>query len=413
MDKPHDSGPTGFNALTNPQFVRDPFPMLAELRERHGAVRIRPGLVESFHLFRDADIRAVLLDPEGFSSDRSLIGGGDKGLSEANLGFLFSNLISATGEKHRRLRMIANRVFMPNRIESYRAVAEKAAGEAVDMALSADSFEAVEEFAAHVSVSMITAILGLPMADKKLIRKWSHALSEFSGAVTWLPRSDGRLEEEGRRTEEEMAQYFAAYVEERRAKPRDGDVISAFLHMEGEERLSRDEILSMAMLLLLAGNETTTNLIVNFLRRMAMHPDQAEILRADPALVDNAVEETVRLHPSIRNIDRYATRDCSFCGIDIPAGAQMVLWLAAANRDPRAFPDPDRFDATRRPNRHLGFGAGVHMCLGAPLARLQTRIVAAQALRRTRAIELIGEAVLGPAANFEDIRAQHVRFVTA
>ena len=399
-----------FNAMTSATFRQAPWPVLARLREAQGVVRIAPGATPSWHVLRYDDARAVLLDPDRFSSDRSLQGGG--ALADSNLAFLFNNMISASGDKHRRLRMIGNRVFMPKFVEAFRPVVEAVVSEQMNRALAAGSFDLVEDFAAQITVAMICAVLGLPRADMAVIRKWTAVLGDNSGAATWLPEPDPAMAERGRQTALEMTAYFSDYLAERRKSPREGDLISAFSTIEVEgQRLSDDEVLSMAMLLLLAGNETTTNLITNFTRLLVAHPDQAARLRADPKMTDSAVEETIRLHNSIRNVDRFALADCEIAGQTIPKGGQVVVWLSAANRDPAQFDRPDAFIPDRQPNRHIGFGQGPHMCLGAPLARMETRIAARAILERTATIELIGPAHLGVNANFDNITRQIARFV--
>ena len=403
---------SGFNALTNFAFIADPVPLLAELRASHPVLRINPGVKESFHFFRYDDIRAALLDPESFSPDRRLFARGDADLGDSNLSFLFNNMISATGERHRRLRMIGNRVFMPKMIEAFRPRAEAVVAGRLAFALAADCFDLVEDFAVPITISMIAEVLGLPKADLQLIREWSMVLAENSGAPTWMARLDPEVLQRGRDTGLALAEYFAGYIAERRRRPREGDLISAFMTAEVDgQRLSDEEVLSMAMLLLLAGNETTTNLITNFVRALARFPDQAAALRANLALVPDAIEETVRYASSIRNIDRFALRDLATHGVDIPSGSLCVLWLAAANRDPEAFTEPDRFLAGRSPNRHLGFGGGAHLCLGAPLARMEAGIAAREILTRTREVELAGPPILGGNANFNNVLHQKARFL--
>ncbi|MEZ5779752.1 MAG: cytochrome P450 [Paracoccaceae bacterium] len=403
-----------FDALGSAAFRADPYPVLARLRAESPVFRHAPGLVTSHHFFRYDDIRAVLADPETFSSDRSLLGGGE--LGDANLAFLFNNLISASGDKHRRLRMIGNRVFMANRIERFRSALETVVAERIDHALGAGEIDIVEEFAAPITVAMITAILGLPLADMPQIRRWASVLGDNSGAATWLAAMDPAILDRGRRTGIEMSEYFSDYIEERRRTPREGDIISDFLTVEVEgQRLTGDEVLSMAMLILLAGNETTTNLIVNLLRLLDANPGQAARLRADPGLADPAVEEVLRLRNSIRNIDRYALGEVRMRGVTIPAGGLCVLWLAAANRDPEVFADPDAFVIDRylpqnATPRHLAFGSGIHFCLGAPLARLETSITARAIARRTRAVEMTAPPEFGLNANFDNVTRQPARF---
>lgn len=398
-----------FNPMLSDAFRDNPYPILAHQRENQPVTHLRPGLIDSWSIFRYDDARGVLLDAERFSSDRSLIGDGE--FADANLGLVFNNMISAAGERHRRLRMIGNRVFMPKFIEKFRPQVQAVVDERMDMALQGGQFDLVEDFSAQITVSMICAILGLPISDMQQIRKWTTVLGENSGASTWLPELDPALVEQGRETGLEMTRYFTDYLNDRRKTPRDGDLISAFMEVEVEgERLTDDEILSMAMLLLLAGNETTTNLITNFVRLLDAHPEQAARLRADTSMVPSAVEETVRMRNSIRNIDRIATCDVEMHGVQIPKGGLVVVWLSAANRDPSVFPDPDKFIPDRSPNRHVGFGQGIHMCLGAPLARMETQLAAKAILERTASTSLEGAPVLGRNANFDIVTHQSVRF---
>lgn len=401
------SGPeTDFNALTSARFRADPYPILAYMREHHPVFRLSPGLTESWHVFRYGDVRDLLLKPDLFSSDRSLQGGGD--LADANVAFLFNNMISASGERHRRLRMLANRVFMAKAIEALRPAVELVVEERMEFALSAGEFDLVEDFAAHITVAMICAVLGLPKADMARIRGWTAVLGDNSGAVTWLKKMDPALAERGRRAAEEMTAYFRDFL----SRPAAGEsLLATFRDIEVEgDRLSEGELLSMAMLLLLAGNETTTNLITNFVRLLDAFPVEAARLRSNPDMTDGAVEETLRMRNSIRNIDRFALQDMEMHGVTIPKGGRVVVWLTAANRDPQVFDAPDDFQPDRTPNRHLAFGQGMHMCLGASLARLETRIAARAILTQTSAIELTGPAELGVNANFDNVTRQMVRF---
>ncbi|WP_420860240.1 cytochrome P450 [Marivivens marinus] len=396
-----------FNALTSDRFRADPYPILAHMREAHPIYHLAPGLTESWHVFRYDDARQVLLSPDLFSSDRSMQGGGD--LADANLAFLFNNMISASGERHRRLRMIANRAFMAKSIEGLRPVLQAVVDERMKMALSGAEFDLVEDFAAPVTTAMICDMLGLPREDMAQIRRWTAVLGDNSGAVTWLAEMDPALAERGRRAAAEMTAYFRDFLSRPDWR---GDALFSALRAAGpeEERLTEDELLSMAMLLLLAGNETTTNLITNFVRLLDAFPDQAARLRADPTFVDGAIEETLRMRNSIRNVDRFALEDVDLHGVTIPRGGRVVVWLTSANRDPRVFDAPDQFRPDRGPNRHIAFGQGAHMCLGSALARMEARVAAHAIVTRTRQIDLTAAPVLGVNANFDNITRQLCRF---
>ena len=398
-----------FNALTSATFRGDPYPILAYIREHHPVAHLSPGLIDSWHIFRHDDVRAVLLDTKTFSSDRALVGGGK--LADSNLAFLFNNMISATGDKHRRLRMIGNRVFMPKFIESFRPQVQALVDERMQMALSGEPFDLVEDFAAEITVGMVCAVLGLPRSDTAQIREWSAVLGENSGAATWLATPDPVREAKGRETGTALVEYFRDYMATRRKSPREGDLISAFMSVEVEgEKLSADEVTSMAMLLLLAGNESTTNLITNMIRMLAGAPDVVADIRDNPDHIAPMVEEVLRLTSSIRNVDRVALVDVEMHGVLIPKGGLVVPWLTSANRDPEAFADPDSFVPQRNPNRHFGFGQGPHLCLGMPLARMEAQIVAQAIATRADKIELIGDMTRGQNANFDSIARQMARF---
>ena len=391
--------------MTSATFRDNPYPILAKMREHDPVLHLSPGLTESWHVFRYDDVRQILLDPDTFSSDRSLQGGA---MADANLFFLFNNLISASGEKHRRLRMLGNRVFMPKFIERSRPAVEAVVKERMEFALQAQEFDLVEDFAAEITVAMITSLLGLPREDMAMIRRWTAVLGRNSGASTWLAQPDPEMAELGRRTGVEMTDYFRAFMASRKGG---NDLLSEVQKVEVEgERLNEDEVLSMAMLLLLAGNETTTNLISNFVRLLGAFPDQAARLRGDPSMINGAIDETLRMRNSIRNIDRFAMRDVTMRGVTIPKGGQVVVWLTAANRDPEVFDAPDDFIPDRSPNRHLAFSQGVHMCLGAPLARMEAQIAAEAIVRGTSAIDLTTPATIGQNANFDNVTRQMVHF---
>jgi cytochrome P450 len=189
----------------------------------------------------------------------------------------------------------------------------------------------------------------------------------------------------------EFNDYFAEEIERRRTQPAD-DLISKLVHTETSEgRLSPLEILAFSRLLLVAGNETTTNLVGNAMIALLAHPDQLERLRAEPRLVPNAVEETLRFDPPVQALPRLVLREVEIGGEKIPAGATAMLLIAAAHRDPERFPDPDRFDVTRDTTGHLGFGFGIHFCLGAHLARLESRCMLEAILGRMKSLRLAGE----------------------
>jgi cytochrome P450 len=222
-------------------------------------------------------------------------------------------------------------------------------------------------------VTVIAEMLGVPPADRDRFKRWSDEISAaLSGDVAaltepTLPRAAA--------ARGELADYFRAAVARRRAAPGD-DLLTALVRAEeGGGRLTEDELYNTAILLLIAGNETTTNLIGNGLWALLRHPDQMRRVWSDVALVPSAVEEMLRYDSPVQLTSRLAKADLDVLGAPVGRGQAVYLVLGAANRDPAQFPDPDRFDAGRADNRHVAFGAGPHFCLGAPLARLEAQVV--------------------------------------
>jgi cytochrome P450 len=244
----------------------------------------------------------------------------------------------------------------------------------------------VAQVAYPFPVTVIAELLGIPASRRDDFKRWSDALvGALSGG--WEPTS-------AQQSILEMFGYLAEVVADREANPTD-DLIGRLVAIShdsdaDEEPLTSTEITFFAILLLVAGNETTTNLIGNGYAGLLDHPDEARRLRHDPTLVPAAIEESLRYDGPIQALFRGATEPVTVAGVDIPTGATVMVAFAAANRDPAKFPDPDRFDLDRNPHDHLGLGHGIHFCLGASLARLEARIVAETLLERTRAIEPTG-----------------------
>jgi len=234
---------------------------------------------------------------------------------------------------------------------------------------------------------VIAEMIGVPTEDRELFRHWSDALVENLGGGLLRPPSPEALAKELAAVEA-MRAYFVERVEERRRKPRE-DLLSALVAAELEgSRLTFDEMLQMLVLLLVAGNETTRNLIANAVYTLIEHPESERHLRAHPEHVPGAVEEVLRFASPVQCDVRYLVQDTEVAGHDVEAGTIALLWLGSANRDETVFPDPDVFDVTRPDNRHLAFGFGPHFCLGANLARLEAQVALRVLLRRVRQWQL-------------------------
>jgi cytochrome P450 len=291
--------------------------------------------------------------------------------------------------KHTRLRRLANHAFRPPVIEAMRERVTAVADELLD-ALPTDGspFDLMAGFAQPLPVRVICDILGLPGEDFAATKAWSDALAIIVEPV----RRRADLEAAGRAAIE-LADYLRAHVAKHRAEGRRDDLLGTLVAaMDDGSALSDDELLGNLILLFVAGHETTTNLIGNGVLTLLRHPDQLARLRADPALVVGAVEEMLRYEGSVNFLARHPTAPYRIGEVTVQPEETIFFLLGAANRDPTAFPDPDRFDIARMPNHQLGFGAGIHHCIGAPLARLEGQIAIDRLLARFAALQTVDDA---------------------
>lgn len=288
--------------------------------------------------------------------------------------------------KHTRLRRLANHAFRPPVIDAMRARIEAVTDELID-ALLADGtpFDLMAAFAQPLPVRVICDILGLPGEDFATTKAWSDALAIVVEPV----RRRAELEAAGRAAVE-MADYLRAHVAAHRAASQRDDLLGALVAaMDDGNALSVDELLGNLILLFVAGHETTTNLIGNGVLTLLRHPGELARLRADPTLIAGAVEEILRYEGSVNFLGRHPLEPYRIGDVTVTPDETIFFMLGAANRDPAAFPDPDRFDVARTPNHQLGFGAGIHHCIGAPLARLEAQIAIGRLFARWPSLEAV------------------------
>lgn len=285
---------------------------------------------------------------------------------------------------HSRLREAARRPFLPAQMERLRPKVQAIVDELIDRAAPRGEMDLIMDFAYPLPATVIADMLGVPRGDVDDLKRWSDELSTFVLAARDAPdrheRAAGAILE--------MRDYFRALAEARRRAPAE-DLTSMLLQGDGaQNRLAADEVVSTLILLLFAGHETTTNLIGNAMLVLLRHRDQMQRLIAEPGLIASAVEEFLRFEGAVQTLTRVAARDVELGAERIAAGDRVFVLVNAANRDPAAFAEPDRLDLARPMNRHLGFGFGIHTCLGAPLARLETQIAITTLLRRLDDIAL-------------------------
>jgi cytochrome P450 len=279
------------------------------------------------------------------------------------------NLIAEDGERHAAMRRIVNRAFTPQRIAAWEGRIRELVAASIAKLHTQGSFDLVEDLAIPVPVGIIAEMLGVEPSRRADFKRWSDTIVEHASgpgrADPFSPRMVSTIIE--------LVTYLRRIAEERRRRPADDMVSSIVAEQDGNTALTIREVIQFVMLLLVAGNETTTNLIGNAVSALLAHPDQLARVAADLSLVPRVIEETLRYDAPVQLLFRTATRDVELHGTKIPAGAYVVPLLGSANRDERQFADPDRFDVARSPQAHVAFGFGEHFCLGAALARLEAR----------------------------------------
>ncbi|MEN8158827.1 MAG: cytochrome P450 [Myxococcota bacterium] len=379
--------PVDFDPIS-PTWRDDPYPRYRELRDR-APLHQSPDTGFWF-VSRYEDVLAVLRDHDTFSSGAmmtQLMLGGEKKPPVTPRSLWFAarllwtsrinpfelprvpSLIASDGERHAGLRAIVNRGFTPRRITAWEARAREIVRDCLASA-SAGELDVVRDLAVPLPVTIIAEMLGIEPDRRHDFKRWSDIIvNNASGAGRADPFGPVVLDAFA-----EMTRYVVTISRERRAAPAD-DLISQLVTGGGEGgALSPIEVVQFVGLLLVAGNETTTNLIGNASAALLAHPDQLARVADDPGLVPGLVEETVRFDAPVQLVFRDALRDVEIAGGRLPAGSTVVALIGSANRDERRFPEPDRFDVGRNPVGHLGFGFGKHFCLGASLARLQARV---------------------------------------
>ncbi|MFI1740484.1 cytochrome P450 [Streptomyces sioyaensis] len=366
---------TLFQRITDYAHRADPYPLYAELRE-NGVARQDDGsyLVGTYH-----EIAALLHDPR-ISSDRRHRTAPDETAEEQ----LPPSFIGLDDPEHHRLRGLAMRSFgpphTPDRIDGMHEEITRIVQDLIAGFQGKERIDVVDDFAYPLPVTVICRLLGVPTEDEPRFRLWSDAIvAGFDPTPGEDPMERQRAGTEARKA---MGLYLGELAERRRGHPSD-DMLSAFVNDAGPGgQLTPLETMTTAVLLLIAGHETTVNLITNGMLTLLRHPEALERLRSEPALMPLAVEELLRFEPPVQMLpQRTPLADVEVAGITVPRGSPLILMLASGNRDPRRFADPDRFDPAREDNQHLGFGSGVHSCFGAPLARLETQIALHALLR--------------------------------
>jgi cytochrome P450 len=301
---------------------------------------------------------------------------------------------------------------------SIRQLSKELLDEAIERGSSADgsagTLDVADDFSVPLALRVIAALIGIPPADYLRLKRWTDVTMSLAETVTRGPELLKVASEFGA-VKAEMADYLDDLLEERWREPKD-DLLSTLVVSEIDgERLTREEMLGFFQLLSVAGNETTTNLINNAMLTLIEHPDQLARLRADRGLLPSAIEEVLRYRSPLQTVFRTTKGEVEVQGQKIPSGKLVLPMIGSANRDPRQFDEPDRFDIARDPNPHLAFGHGIHFCIGAPLSRLEARIGLADLLERLEEVELTSDDPWEPRQAFNVLGPCHlpIRFQLA
>ena len=372
------------------EFVADPYPAYAALRDRHPV--LYDGATDHWLVSRHADVTGLLRDRRfgrtylHVASHTEMGHPDDPAELDPFWHLIRSGILDMEPPDHTRVRRLVQKTFTPRMVDSLRPVIAAIVGRLVDDVRGSGEFDLISRVAEPLPVEVIAEMLGVPEADRHLLRPWS--------AEICLMYELNPSEEYGRRAvraSEEFSTYLRELSRERRRAPRE-DLISALAQVVDEgDRLTEDELVGTCVLLLNAGHEATVNATGNGWWALFRNPDQLALLRSDHSLVPRAVEELLRYDTPLQMFERWVLEDVEVHGTAIPRGAELGLLFGSANRDPAAFADPDRLDLSREHNPHVTFGGGIHFCLGAPLARIELQTSFATLLERIPDLELVEE----------------------
>jgi cytochrome P450 len=357
--------------------MADPYPVYAQLRRMGPVLRLNwPGLGRTWAVTRYRDALTVFKDSRFV---RNPVNSGQAARHNPIRGF-GPDLLELDPPDHTRLRKLVSKAFTPQMVQRFDGRITQLAGQILDRAKSRGEIELISEYASVIPIIVISELLGVPVDDIGKFRNFIYALS-----VGQMPGRSNNLQQAKLR----FTNYLHAIFASRRVTPQD-DLVTSLVNLEEDrDRLSPDELIGMVYLLLVGGFVTTVNLIGNGMLALLRHPQQLDMLRQNPALMDTAVEELLRFDSPLQlSVICFASTEIELGGVQIPRGAPVRVLIGSANRDEEQFPAPDTLDITRRPCPHVSFGQGIHHCLGALLARLEGRIALGMLMERAPNLRL-------------------------
>ncbi len=369
--------------LHSPEMRRDPFPVYDQVRSLSP---VHDPRFDLWMIFDYAGVKRAVTDHEAFSSASTS--------GAPGRWFIF-----ADPPRHSRLRGLVMRAFTPGVVAALEPRIRVLARDLLSRTVPTGAMDLVADFAAPLPMMVIAEMLGVPMEDLPLLRRWSDAILGLSHTIAGGGDAAQAIQVFAAATSE-MTRYLDEVVEARRARPRE-DLFTRLVEAEVEgERLAPEDMLGFFQLLLLAGSETTTNLISNAVLSLVQHPEQRIRLETEPALLPSAIEEVLRYRSPVQATFRVTRREVATQDRVIPAGKFVLAMLGSANHDPAVFQDPGRFDIGRDPNPHIAFGHGIHFCIGAALARLEAKVALPELLASVKDVELPGDGLWEPRPAF-------------
>ncbi|MGS2644982.1 cytochrome P450 [Streptosporangium sp. G12] len=392
----------------NPEFVAHPYDVYDELRRERPVSFFEP--TGQWLVARHADVNALLRDRRlgrsylHVASHQEFGRPDDPEFQDPFWRVIRAGMLDVEPPVHTRLRRLVSKAFTPRMVEALRPKVARMAGQLVDDFVERGGGDLIAEVAEPLPVTVIAEMLGVPEADRHLLRPWS---ADICGMYELQPSVEAQ--HTAVRAAEEFSAYLVELARARRADPGD-DLISALALVADEgDRLTEEELVGTCVLLLNAGHEATVNVTGNGWWSLFRNPAELDRLRADHALLPTAVEELMRWDTPLQMFERWVLEDISVGGVDIPRGTEVALLFGSANRDPEVFADPARLDVGRADNPHISFGAGIHFCLGAPLARVELIESFGALLRRAPKMELAAEPGWGPGYVIRGLTSLDVR----
>jgi cytochrome P450 len=372
-----------FNPM-DPAFVADPYPTYRQLRAEDPVHHSPLGF---WVLTRYDDVVMALRDPRLAKEAIAAFVAARFGAPVPAMGL---SMLDRDPPDHTRLRGLVSKAFTPRVVDGLRPRIQQIVDGLLDRVRDVGSMDLIEEFAYPIPVNVICEMLGVPVEDHERFKGWSLDIARGLDSILLPP--DSEVPKRSVASRHALADYFRELIARRRASPR-ADMLSGLIAAEeAGDKLSENELLATCILLLIAGHETTVNLIGNGTLALLRHPDQLERLRKNPALIGSAVEELLRFDGPVQRTARIPSEDVVIDGHTIAKGEMVMPFIGAADRDPAQFPDPDRLDITRSDNRHIAFGWGIHFCLGAPLARVEGQIAINTLVQRFPKLALATES---------------------